>query len=400
LVAFCKSGIEITEYDLIHPIRIVVVSHACVVPENCSRWQRLAEQHPDCEVTVLVPSYWEGYQYGVVERWHPQDIVKGNYRVITIPVWHGEAESYIFLSSGVFLKRLKPDIIHVAEGEFSLIWRQMMLYRRLWNPKAKLLVMSYNNHGIPLGQLYPRLIWSWVCHDSDVAVAGNSEVKRIWEIAGYPKPIVNQTEIGADETIFCPDASDRKYQRQRLGIEESIVIGYAGRIRDYKGVLELTDAVLCLSGNWSLLMVGSGDQQEVIKAKFEAAGQSKRLRMVGLVPRSEIPHYLRAMDIFVLPSRKSWKEQFGLVLPEAMMCGLTVVGSTSGAIPEVIGDAGVVFSSDDADALFTVLQLLISDEKNRLLLAEKGREMAMRHYSCSVLADEIYSVYRSLLLKI
>ena len=57
-----------------NPIRIVVVSHACVVPENRARWQRLAERHPDTEVIVLVPAYWEGHQYGVVERWRPQQL--------------------------------------------------------------------------------------------------------------------------------------------------------------------------------------------------------------------------------------------------------------------------------------------------------------------------------------
>jgi glycosyltransferase involved in cell wall biosynthesis len=379
-------------------MNIAIVSHACVVPENRARWQRLAERHPDTEVTVLVPSHWEGYQYGVVEQWQPEPEINSNYQVMPVPVWCRPSGAYIFLSPGAFLKRLQPQIIHVAEGEFGLVMRQMMLYRRFWNPKAKLLFMSYNNNGIPLEQFFTRLIWRWVCHDSDIAVAGNAKVRSIWESAGYPKPIVEQTEIGVDETFFCPDAADRKSQRQRLALEGTTVIGFAGRIRDYKGVLELTDAVLRLSGDWSLLMVGSGDQQEKIRAKFEAAGQSNRLRMVGLVPRSEMPHYLRAMDIFVLPSRKSWNEQFGLVLPEAMMCGLPVVGSTSGAIPEVIGNAGLVFPSDDAGALHAVLQSLLSVENKRIELAEHGRQRALRHYSCSVLADDIYSVYRSLLM--
>jgi len=398
LAGFPSPKAESAELDLKSPIRIVVVSHACVVPENRARWQRLAERHPDTEVTVLVPAYWEGYQYGVVERWRPQPESRGNYRVLPVPVWRrGASDAYFFRSLGVFLKRLRPHVIHVAEGEFALVWRQMMLYRRLWAPKARLIFMSYNVSEIPLQQFYPRLIWRWVCRESDLAVAGNSRVKSIWQAAGYPKPIVVQTEIGADETFFCPDAADRQRQRQRLDVEGTVVIGFAGRIRDYKGVLELANAVLGLQGDWSLLMVGDGDQRKEVEAKFEAAGQRQRLVMAGLVPRAEMPHYFRAMDIFVLPSRKSWREQFGLVLPEAMLCGLPVVGSTSGAIPEVIGDAGVIFPADDADALRGALQSLVADERKRVELAERGQARALRHYACGVLADEIYSVYQSLL---
>lgn len=386
------------ELDVKNPIRIVVVSHACVVPENRARWQRLAERHPDTEVTVLVPAFWEGYQYGVVEQWRPQPEINSNYRVLPVPVWRRASGAYLFRSLDAFLKQLHPCVIHVAEGEFGLVWRQMILYRRLWAPKARLLFMSYNDHEIPLQQFYPRLIWRWVCRESDLAVAGNSTVRSIWQAAGYPKPILVQTEIGADETFFCPDAADRQRQRQRLGVEGTVVIGFAGRIRDYKGVLELADAVLGLQGDWSLLMVGDGDQRKEVEAKFEAADLRRRLVMAGLVPRAEMPNYFRAMDVFVLPSRKSWREQFGLVLPEAMLCGLPVVGSTSGAIPEVIGDAGVIFPADDAGALRAVLQSLVADERKRVELAERGRARALQHYACSILADEIYSVYQSLLV--
>jgi L-malate glycosyltransferase len=396
LAWFPSPKAESKELDLKHLIRIVVVSHACVVPENRARWQRLAERHPNTEVTVLVPAFWEGYQYGVVERWRPQAETEDNYRVLPIPVWRRASGAYLFRSLDAFLRRLQPDILHVAEGEFGLVWRQMILYRRLWAPKAKLLFMSYNDHEIPLEQFYPRMIWRWVCRESDLAVAGNSRVRSVWQSAGYPKPIVVQTEIGADETFFCPDAADRQCQRQRLGVEGTVVIGFAGRIRDYKGVLELADAVLGLQGDRSLLMVGDGDQRKDIEAKFEAAGQRQRLVMTGLVPRAEMPHYLRAMDIFVLPSRKSWREQFGLVLPEAMLCGLPVVGSTSGAIPEVIGDAGVIFPADDADALRAALQPLVQNETVRLEFAERGRARSQQHYACSVLADQIYSIYQSL----
>ena len=77
------------------------------------------------------------------------------------------------------------------------------------------------------------------------------------------------------------------------------------------------------------------------------------MRFLGLVPSTEAPRYYREIDVLVLPSltRPNWVEQFGRVLIEAMACGVAVVGSSSGEIPWVIGDAGVIFPEGDADAL-------------------------------------------------
>ena len=71
------------------------------------------------------------------------------------------------------------------------------------------------------------------------------------------------------------------------------------------------------------------------------------------MPSTEVPAVLRALDVLVLPSltTPSWKEQFGRVLQEAMACAIPVVGSDSGEIPHVIGDAGLVTPEGDAAAL-------------------------------------------------
>ena len=69
------------------------------------------------------------------------------------------------------------------------------------------------------------------------------------------------------------------------------------------------------------------------------------------MPLNDVPRHLRALDALVLPSESTplWKEQFGHVLIEAMACGVPVVGSDSGAIPEVIGEAGLLFPGGGRD---------------------------------------------------
>jgi len=85
----------------------------------------------------------------------------------------------------------------------------------------------------------------------------------------------------------------------------------------------------------------------------------------------------------VLPSctTRVWKEQFGRILVEAMACKVPVVGSDSGAIPEVVGDAGLIFPEGDAAALAECLRQLKESPELRQELAERGYVRAATHYS-------------------
>jgi quercetin dioxygenase-like cupin family protein len=88
-----------------------------------------------------------------------------------------------------------------------------------------------------------------------------------------------------------------------------------------------------------------------------------------------VPSRLAQLDALVLPSltRPNWKEQFGRVLVEAMACGVPVVGSDSGEIPRVIGQAGLSFPEGDAGALRASLAELMGSERRRAELGARGR---------------------------
>jgi glycosyltransferase involved in cell wall biosynthesis len=100
-----------------------------------------------------------------------------------------------------------------------------------------------------------------------------------------------------------------------------------------------------------------------------------------------------------LPSlpRSHWKEQFGRVLIEAMACGVPVVGSRSGEIPHVIGQAGLTFSEGDVQGLRASLSQLMDDPALCADLARRGRERVLAHYTQAKIAAETHEVYRQLL---
>jgi glycosyltransferase involved in cell wall biosynthesis len=105
------------------------------------------------------------------------------------------------------------------------------------------------------------------------------------------------------------------------------------------------------------------------------------------------------LDIFVLPSRttKTWKEQFGRVLIEAMACETAVVGSSSGEIPHVIGDAGLIFEQGNVQHLREQITRLISRPSDRRRLGQTGRLRVLNQYSMGHVAEKTVALYERML---
>src|SRR5256885_3578871 len=102
------------------------------------------------------------------------------------------------------------------------------------------------------------------------------------------------------------------------------------------------------------------------------------------------------MDIVVVPVvaiLPVHREQFGRVLVEAMAAGTPVVGSSSGAIPEVIGDAGLVVPEGDPSALAEALDRLLGNPALRSSLVERGRARVASHYAWPVVAARTRDLY-------
>jgi glycosyltransferase involved in cell wall biosynthesis len=101
------------------------------------------------------------------------------------------------------------------------------------------------------------------------------------------------------------------------------------------------------------------------------------------VPYEQVNRYFRCVDIFVLASQSVpyWREQFGLALAQAMMLGIPCIGSTSGAIPEVLGPGGLLFEEGRIDDLQNKLEVLLGSMEMRKKLGDQARCFALQHYT-------------------
>jgi glycosyltransferase involved in cell wall biosynthesis len=146
-------------------------------------------------------------------------------------------------------------------------------------------------------------------------------------------------------------------------------------------------------------LIGDGVQKQLLLARADELGVGDRLELVAWT--NDVPAELRRLDALALPSHttRAWKEQFGRVLIEAMSCGVPVVGSSSGEIPNVIGDAGLIYPEGDVRALAATLGRLAEQPELYADLAGRGRARVLEHYTQAALARQYYEVYREMVAR-
>jgi glycosyltransferase involved in cell wall biosynthesis len=225
-----------------------------------------------------------------------------------------------------------------------------------------------------------------------LALAGNADAAAVLRRKGYAGPLTVIPQFGVDPALFTPCAP-------AAPPAETLCIGYAGGLLREKGVDLLLDACAGLRGAWRLHIVGEGDAGPALQAQARDLGIEGRVTIGARLPSDQMPLFYRGLDAFVLPSRTTptWAEQFGRVLIEAMACGVPVVGSASGEIPNVIGDAGLIFPEGDAAGLRACLQRLVDEPSLRVELAACGRTRVLEHYTMTHIAQATLDAYQNIL---
>jgi glycosyltransferase involved in cell wall biosynthesis len=164
-----------------------------------------------------------------------------------------------------------------------------------------------------------------------------------------------------------------------------------------KGVHVLLHAVAPLQGEWRLRVLGSGPEKDSLQSLARELGIAPRVEFVEWVESNAMPRFYNSLDVVVVPSltRPNWKEQFGRVLMEAMACGVPVIGSASGEIPYVIGDAGIIVPENNSDALTRALTELQNSPPSRAQLGQAGRTRALKEFSEQRIVDDTFAFYQT-----
>jgi glycosyltransferase involved in cell wall biosynthesis len=241
-----------------------------------------------------------------------------------------------------------------------------------------------------------NLFERYVYKNAAGAIAGNGESLDLLRRRGFRRPAAHIPQLGVDPSMFRKQ--DATGLRRKLGVEGTFVIGFVGRFSSEKGVDTLIKALALLPEGCTLVLVGNGPERSKLEAMTQALGVSARVRWVPWVNSGDVSEYMNAFDVLALPSRTRWniKEQFGRVLVEAMSCETCVVGSDSGEIPKVIGDADLIFHESDERELAERLRRLVYGPSLRETLRHRGRQRVLEHFTYARIAADTVDFYRSI----
>jgi glycosyltransferase involved in cell wall biosynthesis len=352
---------------------LLVVSHPAVVDVNQTVYRELARR--GWQVTIVLPSRWR-HEYSR-EDIEPRALagLEGALRPTRVAL-PGRPQRHFYLTScSSICRRTRPDVAFVEAEPYALSAAQ-------WSRTLKRLdipfgVQCYENIDRPL-PMPVRMLRSRVLRDAAFVAARSDSAMRLARAWG-----------AAGEVDLAPPAVP-SWESVPQAPEHAFTVGYAGRLIESKGLIDVLAAVRQLDAPVEMLLVGNGE----LRAQLEGqAIPGSRVRVLDGLAHDQMASAYAQLDVLVLPSHTTptWKEQFGRVIIEALWCGVPVVGSDSGEIPWLIGltGGGLVFPEGDSDALAARLLELRDRPALRSQLADAGRAAVERLFSVPAATDQL-----------
>ena len=381
-------------------MKVLLISHTC---QSRSEGQPKAVElaRLGIDLTVVVPRRWKHYG-----AWRaPQAPLPGAgfaWRPMTVRLpWSGPAQSYLHFYPGLprLLRELQPDVIDLWEEPWSLVSAQACRLRDLLCPGARIVSETEQNVEKQLVPPFEQFRSS-VLQSADWVVGRSAEAIEIVRRKGYDGP-ASVVPNAVDAAAFqVPSPAARAQTRAELGWGEEFVCGYVGRLVEEKGVTDLVEALAQMPASPTrppsrAVLVGSGPFEAELRAQIAELGLGARVQLLPARGREELAQLMGALDALVLPSRTTprWKEQFGRVIIEAGACGVPVVGSSSGAIPDVVGEAGLVFAEGNATQLAQKLEWLAAHPEGARQMGARGRQVVEQKYTWTRVAQAMARIY-------
>jgi glycosyltransferase involved in cell wall biosynthesis len=364
-------------------VRAVIVSHLYADPANRAKLRSLAGL--GVSLAVAVPDRWtasDGRSHGT--EWGDDTGV----RLVPVPVHGRVAEPGRLHWNAKTLRRLltdfRPDLLHIEEEP----WTQpaavgLRLARRL-GIRIVLSTAESLPRNLSIGQRFRRE--RSLRHAT--GVIGTNRLALALATKRRPSvPHLALPQIGVTPPAQMP-------RQPHAGL----AIGFVGRLVPERGLDLLFRACVGLAGKWTLTVVGTGPSQEELEALAERLGISARVSWLGPLPRDSIDQVWPRLDCVVFPARTTprWVATAARGALHAMANGVAVVGSDSGALPEIVGDTGRIVPEEDVGALAAALRELYADRAECERLGAAGRRRIMDEFSDDAIAGKTLNFWRTL----
>jgi len=278
------------------------------------------------------------------------------------------------------LNDVRPDIVHVEEEPGS--------------PAALTAVREADRLGVP------TVIFSWQSLPRD---RGFLERRRYAATLARVRGVIGGNHLATGLLgSAAPGALSTTLPQSGIAVgpaparatAEALRLAFVGRLMPERGADRLLRACGQLMGPWTLMVAGTGPEQEELEELGQKLGLASRTRWGGVLSRSQVQALWGDIDCLVVPSRSSstWTEQWAPVLVEAMAHEVACVVSAEGALPEIVGDAGVVVRNDEE--LLVALQELVINPERRISLGQAGRRRVLERFVDAAVARGLDAFWR------
>jgi glycosyltransferase involved in cell wall biosynthesis len=273
------------------------------------------------------------------------------------------------------------DIVHVAETYYRYTHQAVMAKRRglikkiistVWE------IIPHNNEGLKGRKRFKKLARENIDH----FIAVTELAKKSLMKEGVAEEKISVVGIGVDLKKFKPETNKRN--------KRDLNILCIARLVPEKGVEDLLKSfveIIRKNNNVHLTFIGKGPLRGDLTGFKNVS--------VKQVPYGRIVSEYNKADIFCLPSRvtKTWEEQYGMVLVEAMACGLPIVTTNTGAIAEVCGNTALYAKQQDPESLKTNLEKLLYNSELRQNMGKLSRKRAIEYFDREKIAHKIENLY-------
>ena len=317
-----------------------------------------------------------------------------------LPTTRGAHMLWLYRGMGAALTEDRPDVVHVVSEPWGLLSQQASTWVR--RRDAALVLHGCDRiwrQGTAPERAAKRVLARRALRRADAYVAESPEAAEQARRHGLSPGALTASvhENPRDPERFRParDSRERAEARRALGLPvEGAAIGFVGRLVPEKGALLFLDALRRLApGGWWFALAGSGPEESVVAERAEAQG-GHFLGELGYP--DDVSLFCRAVDVLAVPSYRTpdWDDQSPRVVVEGMMSGCVVVGSRSGAIPRMVGDAGIVVAEHDVDDLARGLATALIAARDPGV-RHRARAHAISTYSGSAVADRLVAVWQA-----
>jgi glycosyltransferase involved in cell wall biosynthesis len=296
------------------------------------------------------------------------------------------------------IDRVWPDVVHLQDRRAGLVGR--VLAARSAIPSV------YTLHGVPdeLAGLVPgnldvaprraRDRWTYLRLERLLAATPHSVV--VTPCAALATYAREQVGVRADRVHTVPNGVGASWltapgaaSHELPPADGCVTATWLGLMEPVKRVPDLVRAAARVPG-LTLELVGDGPERSQILATVDAEGSIQRVHLAGF--QTDPSPYLRDADVFVLPSAA---EACPMALLQAMACGVPVIASRVGGIPEIVrnGVDGVLVDAGDVDQLAAALMLLAGDADLRQRLGAAGRARVAERFGIQHTVRSLVGVY-------